>query len=104
MQAQFTSSSHQAKAILGAWHSGDAHRLQQELDRVHKLQPVDSGEEERLELLAEIARELPEAQRSGDSVYGSLLEHLAFAGQETSRRRAIRVSGYGRAAAAAVLQ
>lgn len=105
MQTHFSGSAHQAKAILGAWHSGDTERLHKELDRVSALQPVDSAEEERLELLSEIARELRQAgQPSGVAVCGSLLEHLAFPGQPAIRRRATRLSGYGRAAAATALQ
>lgn len=103
MQTQHFSSAYQAKAILGAWHSGDTIRLHQELDLVSVMTPLDSAEEERLELLSEIARELRSANAvSGDVVYGSLLEHLASSGKPA--RRAIRVSGSVWAAAATALQ
>ena len=105
MQTHFSGSAYQAKAILGAWHSGDSARLQRELDRVDALEAVDSEEEERLELLSEIARELRQSEASsGDSVYGSLLEHLAFSGRISPSRPATRVSGFGRVAAATALQ
>jgi hypothetical protein len=102
MQTQFSNSSYQAKAILGAWHSGDANRLEAELNRVKGLKALDSADEEKLELLAELAHELRNTN-PGDAVCGSLLEHLAFAGQP-ARRRTIRVSESARAAAATALQ
>lgn len=93
-------SANQAKAILGAWHSGDRSHLTEELARVNGLQSMDSGEQERLELLSAIAVELRGTDPAApDAACGALLEHLAF-----SRRRAIRSSEYGRAAAAAALQ
>lgn len=111
MQTHFSGSAYQAKAILGAWHSGDSSRLQLELDRVADIQGVDSGEQERLELLAEIARELRSEERiANDPLCDSLLEHLAFPQREVSRRRSLgcranrRVSGYAQAAAATALQ
>lgn len=105
MHTQFSNSAYQAKAILGAWHSGDTSRLQVELDRVDGLEAADAAEEERLELLVEIARELRDVNRgSGIAVCGSLLEHLASSGRGASRRRPIQASGYGRAAAATALQ
>lgn len=104
MQTQVSSSAYQAKAILGAWHSGDANRLREELDRVSGMKAFDAAEEERLELLSEIARELSAANHQGDAVCGSLLEHLASTGQPARGQRATRLSGYGRAAAAAALQ
>jgi hypothetical protein len=105
MQTHFSGSAHQAKAILGAWHSGDTERLRKELDRVSAIRPADSAEEERLELLSEIARELRQAaQPSGVAVCGSLLKHLASSGQPALQRRATRALEYGRAAAATALQ
>jgi hypothetical protein len=108
MQTQVSSSAYQAKAILGAWHSGDRNRLFEELDRVNDLRPVDSAEEERLELLSEIARELRNVHRpSENAVFDSLLEHLASPAQQrrsASHRNVIRPSEYGRAAAATALQ
>jgi hypothetical protein len=80
---QLFSSAHQARAILGAWQSGDANRLHRELDRVRSMHAVDAAEEERLELLSEIAREMSNAKPgANDPVYGSLLEHLAFSGPQ----------------------
>ena len=104
MQPQVSNSAYQAKAILGAWHSGDRTRLCKELDRVSGIRPADSGEEERLELLSEIARELRDTNRPADAVCDSLLEHLAFCGQPVRSGRATRFSEYGRAAAATALQ
>lgn len=76
---QLSGSAHQARAILGAWHSGDATRLHQELNRVGSLRAFDAAEQERLELLSEIAQEMSSGGPStNDPVYGSLLEHLAF--------------------------
>jgi hypothetical protein len=99
MHTQTASSAQHARAILGAWHSGDSCRLQQELDRVQNLHAADAAEEERLELLSEIAREMSSVEaETNDPVYGSLLAHLAFVGP--SSRRVTGVSGYGRAAAA----
>jgi hypothetical protein len=89
LHTQLSNSAHQARAILGAWHSGDAHRLNVELNRVRGLRAVDSADEERLELLAEIAREMSSAAPgANDPVYGSLLEHLAF--PQTRRTGAAR--------------
>ena len=103
MQTQISGSAHQANAILGAWHSGDATRLREELDRVPGLQAIDAGEQERLELLSEIACQMSRRESvSDDPVYGFLLEHLA---SFPSRQHQItQSSGYGRAAAAAALQ
>jgi len=111
MQIQLSDSSYQAKAILGAWQAGDEERLREELERVKsaKCEVFDSGEAERMELLAEIARELRTSNQplSGDSsqVCCDLLEHLARSGARTGRRRsAIPIWPRGPVAAAAVLQ
>jgi hypothetical protein len=105
MQTQLSGSAYQAKAILGAWHSGDAHLLRQELDGVSGLRAADSAEEERLELLSEIAREMSSQENlAEDPVCSSLLEHLAFSGMTRFRPRATRASGFGRAAMGAALQ
>ena len=89
MHTQLSNSAHQARAILGAWHSGDARRLDIELKRVGSLRAMDSADEERLELLEEIAREMRTgAAPTTDPVYGSLLEHLAF---PASNRRPARI-------------
>lgn len=104
MQTQVSSSAYQARAILGAWQSGDNHRLGQELDRVNGMQSVDAAEQERLELLSEIARELRAGGRSGKAVYGSLLEHLASTAQPSNTVQTTQSSGYGRAATATALQ
>src|SRR5450631_3317146 len=90
MRTQLADSSYQAKAILGAWRTGDKDRLRTELERVTvvKYKGFDSGEVERMELLGEIARELRSSSEalSGDSsrVYCSLLEHLAYSGQRAT--------------------
>ena len=100
MHTQPSSSAHHAKAILGARHSGDTCRLQRELDRAQNLHASDSAEEERLELLSGIACEMSAGDgETADSVYESLLAHLAFVGPS---RRVTR--GYGRAAVASRLQ
>jgi hypothetical protein len=100
MQIHMSGSAHQARAILGAWHSGDADRLHVELGRAQKLHAMDSAEEERLELLAEIAREMSATDAGADDpVYGSLLAHLAFVGPRSARPRYRR-----RAASASSLQ
>lgn len=100
MQTQQSSSAHHAKAILGAWHSGDSCRLRNELDRAQNLHAADSAEEERLELLSEIAREMSTRDtETGDPVYESLLAHLAFVHPS---RRVMR--GCERAAIASMLQ
>ncbi len=111
MQIQYSDSSYQAKAILGAWQAGDEQRLREELDRVKgvKYEAFDSGEAERLELLSEIARELRTSNQpfSGDSsqVCCDLLEHLALSGARAGRRRsAIQAWPRGPVAAATVLQ
>jgi hypothetical protein len=105
MQPHVSGTAYQAKVILGAWHSGDRNRLCQELDRVDGMEAIGTAEEERLELLCEIARELRDGRNeSADAVYGSLLEHLASSGQPSRARRITRLSGYGWAAAATVLQ
>lgn len=81
MQTHVSESSFQARAILGAWHSGDRQRLNLELNGLCILTHTapDSGEQERLELLAEIADELRSASAgSSAEVVCSLLEHLAF--------------------------
>jgi hypothetical protein len=89
MHTQPSSSTQHARAILGAWHSGDSYRLQSELDRAQNLHAADSGEEERLELLSEIAREMSTREAEiDDPVYGSLLAHLAFSGSAAPRRAA----------------
>ncbi|MBV9267747.1 MAG: hypothetical protein JO061_16380 [Acidobacteriaceae bacterium] len=86
MQAQFSGSAYQARAILGAWQSRDKNRLDQELERVGTASEADAGEQERLELLAEIAGELRTTdQPFGDEVYGSLLAHLAFTGRRAGK-------------------
>jgi hypothetical protein len=111
MQTQLSDSSYQAKAILGAWQAGDEERLREELDRVKraKCEVFDSGEAERMELLAEIARELRTSNQpfTGDSsrVCCDLLQHLALSGTRAGRRQsAIRVWPRGPVAAATVLQ
>jgi hypothetical protein len=111
MQIQLSDSSYQAKAILGAWQAGDETRLREELDRVKrvKCEGFDSGEAERMELLAEIAHELGASNQpfAGDSseVFCNLLEHLAESGTHARRRRsAIRVWPRVPAEAVTVLQ
>jgi hypothetical protein len=107
MQTQFSGSAYQAKAILGAWHSGDTDRLRAEADRIHSLETNDSGEQERLELLAGIANELGSGECAADGVvYDSLLAHLAFPEREAARRRRFtrRGSGCARAPWATALQ
>lgn len=111
MQIHYSDSSYQAKAILGAWQTGDEERLREELDRVKrtKCEVLDSGEAERLELLSEIARELGTSNQpfTNDSsqVCCNLLEHLAASGAQTARRKAVILAWRrGPAAAATVLQ
>lgn len=111
MQIQYSDSSYQAKAILGAWQAGDEGRLREELDRVKSVRHeiFDSGEVERLELLSEIARELRTSNQpfAGDSsqVCCDLLEHLALSGARAGRRgSAIPIWPRGPVAAATVLQ
>ena len=111
MQTQLADSSYQAKAILGAWRTGDKDRLRTELERVTvvKYKGFDSGEVERMELLGEIARELRSSSEalSGDSsrVYCSLLEHLAYSGKRASGPRPVTPPwGRARVGPATVLQ
>jgi hypothetical protein len=111
MQTQPADSSYQAKAILGAWQTGDENRLRTELERVTvvKYKGLDSGEVERLELLCEIARELRSSSEAltsdSSSVYCSLLEHLAYSGKQFSGPRPVTpIWRYERAAAVTVLQ
>jgi hypothetical protein len=106
MHTQLSSSAYQARAILGAWQSGDKQRLHAELERVEMPAASDAAEEERLELLSEVANGLRMAdQPFGDRVYGSLLAHLAFSSRDAMNAGySSRLSACGRAAAVAALQ
>src|SRR5664279_3686743 len=104
MQTQLADSSYQAKAILGAWRTGDKDRV-----TVVKYGGLDSGEVERMELLGEIARELRSSSEalSSDSsrVYCGLLEHLAYSGKRAGGPRPVTPPwGRARVGPATVLQ
>ena len=111
MQIQYSDSSYQAKAILGAWQARDEQRLNEELERVKRVncKVLDSGEVERMELLSEIAHELRTSNQpfTSDSsqVCCNLLKHLALSGAQAGpRRAAILAWPHGPVAAATVLQ
>jgi hypothetical protein len=111
MQIHYSDSSYQAKAILGAWRTGDEQRLREELERAQRTtcDVMDSGEAERRELLSEIARELRASNQpltsDASEVCCNLLEHLALSGGQAGRRRAaILAWPRGPVAAATVLQ
>lgn len=78
-------SADQARAILGAWNSGNIQLFRQELDRVQDcpVEASESEEMERIELLRAIAADLrvPAIQPAAgdpDNIYSNLLRHLAF--------------------------
>lgn len=106
MRTQVPTSASQARAILGAWQSGDKRRLEAELERVETTIAADAAEEERLELLSEIAHGLRTAdQPFSDQLYGSLLAHLAFSSRNAMNARySTPVSTSGRAALVTALQ
>ena len=110
MQTHSPESSYQAKAILGAWRTGDEQRLRTELERVSRVKSeiFDSGEAERMELLSVIAGELRSSSQplTGDSseLYCNLLQHLAYSGRQGGRRQRAIPSESGWAAKAALLQ
>jgi hypothetical protein len=86
MDTQPSTSASQARAILGAWQSGDKKRLNAQLDGLATPLVPDAAEQERLELLREIAKELRKtSQPFEDAVCGSLLAHLAFSSRRAGR-------------------
>jgi hypothetical protein len=105
MQIQSSRSASQARAILGAWQSGDKQRLSAELERLPAPLATDAAEEERLELLCEVANELRMAgQPFDDKVCGSLLAHLAFSSRSGMSAGCSTVISSRRAAAAVLVQ
>jgi hypothetical protein len=84
--AELTRSERDARKLLAAWNSGDLARLEAALSTIPESEASSAGEEERFELLREVARnirgwvdEASEDRQSELKMSLGLLRHLARA-------------------------